>query len=554
MQYAEQERQFGGPEPTRPFFSHSMSRDLPTIPSDPFWRSLTLAVIAALAVAIGLTFRNYGISWDEAVQNTYGVDLLNFYTSDLRDRAALSYMNLYYYGGFFDLVAAILNRISPFGVYETRHLWGGVVFLVGLVAAARLGTLLAGARAGFFAVAVLGINALLYGHGFINPKDTPLAWLALWTIYFAVRAIVEGNPRTSTLIGFAISAGLTVGTRIIGLFILGAIAGGIILGMIAHRYRATNPPMGRAALGLVAALPLAYAVMAVFWPWAIQDPFNPIAALREFSHMPSQGLVRWEGEMVPTTHVPRSYLLELLLIQLPEYLLAGLVPAAIAGAVLLGRRRLDLLADRRTIPVLILIATAVAPIVGFMVMRPMAYNAMRHFLFLIPPLGILAALGWDVALDFAQAQGRAVAASVLALFALCCVNSVHTMVRLHPYEYLGYNSLVGGLRGANGRFELDYWDVSYAEAARKFAAYLGDTGQASATVYVCGSRESATEFLPATVRYTYALEEADYLISNAPNSCDYLPVDQSRDHVVEVKREGVVLSYVVDLRAQRGAR
>jgi hypothetical protein len=37
------------------------------------------------------------------------------------------------------------------------------------------------------------------------------------------------------------------------------------------------------------------------------------------------------------------------------------------------------------------------------------------------------------------------------------------IVRLHPYEYIYYNELVGGVRGAEGRFDLDYWCTSFRE-------------------------------------------------------------------------------------------
>ena len=72
---------------------------------------LAAALFAALGLSVVLTFRDYGISWDEGVQNTYGVKLLSFYSSGFRDRSAMAYLNLFYYGGFFDIVAALLGKI-----------------------------------------------------------------------------------------------------------------------------------------------------------------------------------------------------------------------------------------------------------------------------------------------------------------------------------------------------------------------------------------------------------------------------------------------------------
>ena len=50
---------------------------------------------------------------------------MSFYLSGFEDQSVFKHFNLYLYGGSFDLVAAIVNTVSPFGEYETRHLLGG---------------------------------------------------------------------------------------------------------------------------------------------------------------------------------------------------------------------------------------------------------------------------------------------------------------------------------------------------------------------------------------------------------------------------------------------
>ena len=39
-----------------------------------------------------------------------------------------------------------------------------------------------------------------------------------------------------------------------------------------------------------------------------------------------------------------------------------------------------------------------------------------------------------------------------------------SLIRLHPYQSSYFNALVGGLGGAAGRYETDYWISSYREA------------------------------------------------------------------------------------------
>ena len=61
------------------------------------------------------------------------------------------------------------------------------------------------------------------------------------------------------------------------------------------------------------------------------------------------------------------------------------------------------------------------------------------------------------------ARSRLAAAVRLASRSLECRA---LLVRLHPYEYMFYNPLVGGLEGAARRYEMDYWVNVMPEAVR----------------------------------------------------------------------------------------
>ena len=71
--------------------------------------------------------------------------------------------------------AAFLNKVSPFGNYETRHLLNGLVGVVGIVGTWKLGRVLGGPRAGFLAALFLALTPNYYGQMFNNPKDIPFA-------------------------------------------------------------------------------------------------------------------------------------------------------------------------------------------------------------------------------------------------------------------------------------------------------------------------------------------------------------------------------------------
>jgi hypothetical protein len=93
---------------------------------------LAVLILAAVAIAAGITFRDYGLGWDDYTHSQYGDLLLKLYGSGFADMRALSFVNLYKYGGGFDMAAALAAKVLPFGLFETRRLVGAAVGMLGL--------------------------------------------------------------------------------------------------------------------------------------------------------------------------------------------------------------------------------------------------------------------------------------------------------------------------------------------------------------------------------------------------------------------------------------
>jgi hypothetical protein len=132
---------------------------------------LAVGVLAGLGIVALLTFRDYGLSWDDYAHSEYGGLLLQFYASGMRDQRALSWVNLYYYGGGFDLLAAVAAKFLPLTLFETRRLLGAAVGILGLFVTWRIGRRVGGPPAGLIALVLLAACPLYYGHMFTNPKD-----------------------------------------------------------------------------------------------------------------------------------------------------------------------------------------------------------------------------------------------------------------------------------------------------------------------------------------------------------------------------------------------
>src|SRR6185437_247391 len=125
---------------------------------------VAVLVLVAVAIVAGLTFRDYGLGWDDYTHSQYGDLLLKLYGSGFSDTRALSFVNLYKYGGGFDMAAALAAKMLPFDLFETRRLVGAAIGIVGLAVTFRLGRRLGGPPAGLIALLLLATCPLYYGH------------------------------------------------------------------------------------------------------------------------------------------------------------------------------------------------------------------------------------------------------------------------------------------------------------------------------------------------------------------------------------------------------
>ena len=101
-----------------------------------FWLLLLLAALGLAGI-----WQDYGITWDEGVQATYGELVLDYFASGGRDRSCNEYLNLHYYGPLFESATALVYRAVGRWKYEIRHAAIGLTALLTFVAVWRFGRL-----------------------------------------------------------------------------------------------------------------------------------------------------------------------------------------------------------------------------------------------------------------------------------------------------------------------------------------------------------------------------------------------------------------------------
>jgi hypothetical protein len=526
----------------------------------PLWDRLALALFALVALLVVLTYRAYGVTWDEDCQNWYGNLVLAHYLWLVGAGPApnwqllFQYADMYNYGALFDLVAAIVNKVSPLGMFETRHLLNGFVGVLGLVGCWTLGRRLSGPRAGFAAALLLVLIPNYYGQMFNNPKDIPFAAGCIWATYYLVRIVpFLPLPPRRLIVKLGIAIGLAMGVRVGGLLLLCYL--GLLLTLfglwqtIAERRLSVLVTCGWTVLWRVF-LPvalIAYALMLVFWPWAQSDPFHhPLQALAVFSKEIFTAKVLFDGQLVPANDLPWDYLPVFISLALPELTLALLLAAPVVAVI--GAARRGGWRRERVLPLFMLGFTIVFPIVYAIAVKAVLFNGMRHFIFVLPPIAVIAGLMADRAMArLATFEFRAPIYAALGLYGLAHVS---IMAMLHPDQYIYYNAFVGGVPGAENRFKLDYWANSFAEAVHGLENDLRRQYGASFathefTVAVQGPVVSARYYFPPNFRSVIYPQNADFVIGFSVHDADHALTDRP---IFKVTRMGALLSVVVDHR------
>ncbi len=437
-----------------------------------------LTLLLAINLMVGfLTFRNYGLSWDEPLFYDYADSIWVAYTPEayspgfdfesVYGRSAEDHKTR---GPAYLLLARPIQQslITLFGL-DMAAAWHLVNFLtfqmigVGFFYALLLRWVRPPAT--FLATALFASQPLLWGHAFINPKDTIFTAFFIAATHLGLQMIdrlaqhgpsqetaqENSHPQTarrSLLLALKLSTwpaivfGLTISIRIL------APLAGLLIGIYAL-FRLKKNIFNRLSLFTLAAFGIT-TTLAMFasWPYLWADPVARFSEIVELmSRHPASIQVLFSGQLYRAYDLPYSYLPKLLALTLTE----PVWPLFALGILLAAYRRQDW-------PALApLLLWFIIPFLYVVLRRPPLSDNFRHFLFIVPPIFIYAAIAIDALTSRLRPRW-----AIAILGALLLTPGIYANLRLHPYEYTYYNSLT---EGPYRTYETDYWLTCYKEAA-----------------------------------------------------------------------------------------
>lgn len=502
-----------------------------------------MLLLLAVNLTIGLlVFREYGLSLDEPLFYSYAnaigyayspaewfsgdFDLIRAYGSSPGDHANR--------GPAYILLArfpAHLLQSLGLDVASSWHLVNFLTFQVGLYFFYIFCLRWVRPWIAFVATALMAAQPVLWQHAFINPKDPPFLVFFLITLELGFRMAERlanpqpGETKLQTLKQVllpAIFLGLTTNIRVLGP--LAAVFAGFYFLTLRRPARI----WWFVPYGLIA-----YAVMVLTWPFLWEAPVgNFIRVVQFMSANPTTLRVFFNGALYTANQLPLRYLPVMLLITLTE----PVWPLAATGFfVAVIKAKQSRIAWGTLLPTL---AWFAIPFVYVLLRRPPMYDGFRHFMFIVPPLFVLAGIAIQELFDRIQKTWLQVTITIALL-----LPGIIPGIRLHPYQYTYYNQFVGGTGEASQRYETDYWLTCYKEAVEQLIP-VAEGAAEPIDLYVRREFYIADYYAPENILVhefrAREVQPGDFVLLHSRASVGLRVLQDTRPYFMRVERDGAV--------------
>lgn len=486
------------------------------------------------------SFMDFGATFDESSVYVRGLvlghqlmhgDVPGMVVKSVPDDGLVIYDHLY------GMVLGFLNPNGNLDIYHLLNLLAALPLFIVLfeVLLASTGNPWAAALGPVFLFLIPRFTGDIAG----NPKDVPFAtayFLALAGIhYFLSRRPATRFITQALVLGFCF--GLAQCTRTLG-FSLYPVFLLYDFHLFYHRgkqlWKHWVRHLKETALLLACVFFISNLMMVATWPYLRENyAAHLLEALQISKSFFWNNSVLFEGKQILASQLPLSYLPVWLLVTTP----LGLLLLLVSSFRFARRFQQNELA--------VLLVCAVGVNAGLVILlRPILYDGLRHFLFFLPILAALAAL--SAASWIKDTAPRSLRVLLLGLVALNMISVGVGMHLLHPYEYVYFNELTGGLKGSVGKFDNDYWGASTREAV-EWVKKNGLTDPKKVyQINSSGNNYQVLPYLNERMVWTDNLKDADYYLSTTRDGKDKR-VDSSKI-VYAVQRENVPLCYVFKVK------
>lgn len=454
--------------------------------------------IFCLVITIILSQKS-GINADDRMQNEYEQNIMKYYATMGSDTGALNLpkTKMHYYGGVFEVLSGLTNKIlgqdSPdqLGYHKIRHAWSAIFGTGAMVFTGLLASSIGGWLTGILALIFIFLTPSFLGHSMMNPKDIPFAMGYIMSIYYTYLLLTQlPDLKRKTIMLLGIGLGVSLGVRAGGLINFAILA--MMLGLnylsqygISGIFNQSKNLILYLKAFLIPSL-IGYAIALLFWPFAMQSPIkNVLKSLSELSDYGVNIRLLFNGEMVFAQSLPTDYLPRWVLVTVPVIILLGWILHLIFISKIWKKYNpsgLFLVSFSFLFPFLYVIYKGST-----------VYDGWRHMLFPYTAGVVFSALSIGYLVDKFGSK-PAIRNSMLGVCGLLLLSPSIFIIKNPAYPYVYFNELVGGISGADGKWENDYWGTSVKQGVE----YLENQGIL---------KEGMTDTITLASNFYYQLEK-----------------------------------------------
>jgi tetratricopeptide (TPR) repeat protein len=425
---------------------------------------------AFLLILMIFLSKNAGISCDEVLHYDHSVSVYKYFASHGNDRSALNtpVTNLKYYGQSYDNIVTILQQwLGIDDVYGFRHLMSSIAGWMAIFITALFAVWLIDYKTGIIVLILFAVSPTFMGHAQNNLKDVPFALAYISGTFFTFKFLISGRKiSVSDILMLTASIAFSISIR----------AGGVLLicylffffaVFYAYRYylekRIDFAEVRAKLLWITAISFVAWFLSILLWPFALNGPVkNVIESYNVMAHFPSTFRQIFEGRVEWSDYMPWYYLPKSMLITIPLVVLAGLF-----FFIIFSFRKIE---SEKKLLFVLLIFTIAFPVIFVLYENSNVYSSWRQFLFLYPAIVLISAAGFSYFYSLLHHWYWKLAFAVSLL--IVSFHPLKFMINNPEFYYMYYNQITGGLKGAYGRYETDYYYVSQTEASKWLINYL----------------------------------------------------------------------------------
>jgi len=479
-----------------------------------------ICIFFAIYLLVGISiFKDYGISWDETVSRTNGVEAVKYVLTG--DQGLFRYSDKYY-GTAFEMPLVLLEMIlglseNAQAVFFMRHLATFLLFYMGVL----FFYLLCKRRFGSWKIGLLGslfliLSPRIFAHSFYNSKDIACMAMFIVSMYTFVKLLDKKSlPR---IVVHALACALLIDIRLVGVFVPFITLAFLIFDNAVYT---KEIKIKRTIVNILVYVFFLILFVILFWPLLWQDPiYHFKEAFIQMSHFPGSYEILYLGKHINSLDIPWHYIPLWILISTPLLYTGFFLVGSSISIKRLIKNPVRFYCNKRDD--IIFVLWFFLPLIAVIVTNAVLYDAWRQMFFIYPAFLMVALSGVVLSFEYISKRfkgvGRkAVSWAFILIVAFSLIGTFQSMVRYHPYQNVYFNMLAGrNMKDIRKNFELDYWGLSYREALEYI---LKNDKSKIIKIYAVNrpGRISAV-MLPLSdmkrLRYVKSPEEAEYFLSN----------------------------------------